>query len=209
MDELHELTMIKRLFKKLQMLAIELQDLHHWRNIVKETIRRYMRYSSMFFSPKIMKKIEFYRRHITMNDRYNVHAIKIQNLVRKGTAVRRVWRIKYIRRQKSNAKYLHFRYAISQYVKNAMALGVEKIFDKAKEKIAERKREKRNKEKAYAPAIVNKIIKASTEKAYKSLIAFYEREDYRYRLRLAEQVAARLQSNWRGRRERARMFEEK
>ena len=155
-----------------------------------------------------MKKIEFYRRHITIGDRYNVYAIKIQTIIRKRQAMRRVWRIKYITRKKSNLKYLHFHYAISQYVKDAMAMGVEKIFDKAKEKIVERKREKRNKEKSYAPAMVNEIIEVSTQKAYESLIAFYEREDYRYRLGVMEQVAARLQSNWRGRRERARMFEE-
>ena len=209
LDERQKLDVIQNEHvKRMNILNIRLKDLHHWKIMVNESLRRYSNNSSMFFSLTMMKRWDLYLKSKSLKDRSNVHAIKLQSFIRKIQAKRKVDNIRYVKRKKENLNYLNFRYVIRTFIEDSMAKGLDKIFDKAKEQIAERKREQQRKEKSVAPRLIKKILAASITKAHESLLAFYEREDYRYRLTVMEMVAARLQSSWRGRQERARLFEE-
>jgi alpha-tubulin suppressor-like RCC1 family protein len=189
-------------------LVNRIKDLNLWKTMLLDTDRRFRNNSSMFYSPHLVDKWRMYNESAVKQDLANVQAIKIQAMVRSKLARRKLERDQHAARQQECHDYMNFRYVIHTFVQDSMKTGLEKIFDAAKEKIEEEKRQLLNQEKALAKPLVRKMMKESIARAHVSLMDFYEREDARYRLSVMEGVAFRLQSSWRGRRERARIFEE-
>ena len=193
--------------KKISVLNTRIDEFSYWQKMLNISIRRYYAGSSMFFSPHLIEQWRLYDHSSEAHDLANAHAIKIQSAVRLKLARNRLNALKYTSRGIKTFEYMTRRIVLRQFVERSISTGMNLIFHRAIEKIVEERRLRQRKEKAEAKTIVHAIITESIARAHTSLLEFYEREDARYRLSVMESVAFRLQSCWRGRAERAKLFE--